>query len=646
MAGVLPQMQFMDVTPALQAYSLGSKQGQEDTDRNILRDVGQVAARDGIGAASKVALERGDVKTGLALGELSLDRQVKMFEFLGRAAVQADTPEKWNQYVGILSKQFGPESVKGFENFSSRESAILLSGNAFKTAQQQKAMQDFNNTITGGAPSSEPRGIRNNNPLNIEAGRFTQSSPGFQGSDGRFARFASPEQGIAAADRLLTTYGQQGINTVAGVINKWAPPTENNSSSYAATVAKSIGVDPNAPINLSDPATRQKLIGAMAQVENGKPLPTTQPSGYDPKVLRLISAANNPNLPKAQQEIAGKLLEHALKTGDLPDDIKKYNLAVQQGETRSFTDWDIARKREGATRVTQVNRGEDSYDKTMGETFAKRYVSVTEAGDKAFATLGSLSQMRTAISDPKFYSGIGADQFALPIKQVIVALGGDPNSAGSMENFRALSNKAALEGMGGSLGTGFSNADRDFIVTQYPALNTTPAGNLMRINALEKIERRKIDVARMAQEYTQRNGRMDAGFDRELTAWREKNPLFSEQERGEIKQLSEAQLPKAGSVEDGWRYKGGDRAKRENWERVNEPKPGKRSSLGDGVVLSDANPDEVRGGQQYAQSSPIQISPGANGQYSVINIRTGQTIYTGSLAGARQIQAQQIARTR
>jgi hypothetical protein len=32
-----------------------------------------------------------------------------------------------------------------------------------------------------------PRGIRNNNPLNIEAGDFTKGQPGFTGSDGRFA---------------------------------------------------------------------------------------------------------------------------------------------------------------------------------------------------------------------------------------------------------------------------------------------------------------------------------------------------------------------------------------------------------------------------------------------------------------------------
>jgi hypothetical protein len=37
--------------------------------------------------------------------------------------------------------------------------------------------------------SSAPRGIRNNNPLNLETSSFTQHQPGFTGSDGRFGQF-------------------------------------------------------------------------------------------------------------------------------------------------------------------------------------------------------------------------------------------------------------------------------------------------------------------------------------------------------------------------------------------------------------------------------------------------------------------------
>src|SRR6476661_5281151 len=76
---------------------------------------------------------------------------------------------------------------------------------------------------------NEPRGIRNNNPGNIEAGKFAATVQGFQGSDGRFAQYANPEDGIKAADKLLQSYASRGLNTVNGIVNRWAPPSENNT---------------------------------------------------------------------------------------------------------------------------------------------------------------------------------------------------------------------------------------------------------------------------------------------------------------------------------------------------------------------------------------------------------------------------------
>jgi hypothetical protein len=107
-----------------------------------------------------------------------------------------------------------------------------------------------------------PRGLRNNNPLNIEAGGFTQGQPGFSGSDGRFARFETPEAGIGAANKLLDVYqNKHGLNSVNGIINRWAPAADgNNVNSYAAAVAKQLGIDPNAPIS---PEMRPQLIAAM-----------------------------------------------------------------------------------------------------------------------------------------------------------------------------------------------------------------------------------------------------------------------------------------------------------------------------------------------------------------------------------------------
>ncbi len=126
-------------------------------------------------------------------------------------------------------------------------------------------------TLVGNNPDySVPRGIRNNNPLNIEAGGFTQGQPGFAGSDGRFAKFETPEQGTAAASALLDSYGRRGLNTPAGIVGRWAPSGDgNNVSAYAQAVAKQLGIGPNDPI---PPEMRPQLIAAMGQHENGRPI--------------------------------------------------------------------------------------------------------------------------------------------------------------------------------------------------------------------------------------------------------------------------------------------------------------------------------------------------------------------------------------
>lgn len=133
---------------------------------------------------------------------------------------------------------------------------------------QLKALDE---RIVPAGDMSQPRGLRNNNPLNIEAGAFTKSMPGYKASDGRFAVFETREQGEAAADALLMRYGMQGRNTPMKIIEKWAPAGDGNDvAGYSGSVAKALGIGPNDPIPMEDPAVRRRLIDAMSAVENGK----------------------------------------------------------------------------------------------------------------------------------------------------------------------------------------------------------------------------------------------------------------------------------------------------------------------------------------------------------------------------------------
>lgn len=129
------------------------------------------------------------------------------------------------------------------------------------------------------ANPSDPRGIRNNNPLNLEYLPGQDASA----SDGRFGIYPSMEAGVSAAANQLKIYRDKyGLNTVRDIVNRWAPPGENNSGAYSRDVARSMGVDPNAQLNLNDPQIMGALIRAMARVENGRDIdPNTVQRGIN-----------------------------------------------------------------------------------------------------------------------------------------------------------------------------------------------------------------------------------------------------------------------------------------------------------------------------------------------------------------------------
>ena len=122
----------------------------------------------------------------------------------------------------------------------------------------------------------EPRGIRNNNPLNIRLSNDKwqgQVLPQRGSGEGAFCVFSEMKWGWRAAFRLLchTYYGKYKLRTIRDIIYRWAPPNENGTSVYIRSVAERTGI--NADSVLGDPATHAAqwlMIGmAMAIVENG-----------------------------------------------------------------------------------------------------------------------------------------------------------------------------------------------------------------------------------------------------------------------------------------------------------------------------------------------------------------------------------------
>ena len=112
------------------------------------------------------------------------------------------------------------------------------------------------------------RGYSNNNPLNIR-----HSNDIFQGeikgSDAAFKTFQTMSYGYRAAFVTLATYNTRGWNTIEKIITHWAPPTENDTHRYIATVVKISGIEKDTELRLTDGICYILIIYAMSFVENG-----------------------------------------------------------------------------------------------------------------------------------------------------------------------------------------------------------------------------------------------------------------------------------------------------------------------------------------------------------------------------------------
>ena len=118
-----------------------------------------------------------------------------------------------------------------------------------------------------------PRGIRNNNPLNIRRSKDQWKGLRAQQTDAEFCQFESMEYGWRAAFYLLTRtyYHKYRLYTIRMIINKWAPPNENQTSKYIENVCRLTGIGPDDPIGIpSDQPERWMMVGrAMAIQECG-----------------------------------------------------------------------------------------------------------------------------------------------------------------------------------------------------------------------------------------------------------------------------------------------------------------------------------------------------------------------------------------
>lgn len=114
------------------------------------------------------------------------------------------------------------------------------------------------------------RGLNNRNPGNIRQSKGCYKGEVRPSRDPAFKQFETIAWGYRAIFVLLHTYRtRHGLRTIAAMIARWAPPSENKTELYIRTVSRRSGIPADRPLDTRDRRTMIPIAAAISFVENG-----------------------------------------------------------------------------------------------------------------------------------------------------------------------------------------------------------------------------------------------------------------------------------------------------------------------------------------------------------------------------------------
>lgn len=257
--------------------------------------------------------------------------------------------------------------------------------------------------------------------------------------------------------------------------------------------------------------------------------------------------------------------EQAGQTGD----IKEYEYAKSQGYTGSFAEYQDSMKKAGASTVT-----------VGGEKIPEKVLQAgIDASDQADVLEGQVQEL-TIFRDMASEADTGwSTPITLPIKQAFRSIGVDiGDEVPLLEAMQAQQNQMALRLRNPESGFGLtgntSNQDVRFLKDAVAGIEKTPAGNRAVLTIMMAKQRREAMLARAKADYIFDTGSL-AGWGARKKQLVDGAPFFEPGEKeflATLKQQSAAPAtggaPAVGTVQGGYRFKGGNPADRNNWEPV------------------------------------------------------------------------------
>lgn len=191
------------------------------------------------------------------------------------------------------------------------------------------------------------------------------------------------------------------------------------------------------------------------------------------------------------------------------DDIREYERAKSEGDTRTFAQYMVDMKRAGASN-TNVNLPETKYPNKFAEGLAESDVKRLETFMKAADSSRALSQTLEELGElnETALQGGGA-KARVEIANWVKGLTGsdliDPKVLAGSQKYNALIAKSILDSLGGSLGVGVSNSDVAFMEKTVPQLEYSQQARTDMIQFMKRRARQNVLLYDDARAYAENN---------------------------------------------------------------------------------------------------------------------------------------------
>lgn len=315
----------------------------------------------------------------------------------------------------------------------------------------------------------------------------------------------------------------QGGATVMKVLAAQGIPNDQLGAA-SASIARQLGVDPTAPIDLNDPQVRNVLAPAVAQLKRmgvgqvaqpGQPQqqdippvnpqqnqgtfgapPATPtrgavPTGNDPEIQKQIATytaiASNPAYSKSVQDTALARLKALQEQGQPTGPIKEYDLYRRQGGNMPFKDFlaDLESGKAGATERAKAD--------------VKEQQEIISAGRSAQARLGTINTITNVVnSDKNLNLGFGSET-TLKVKMALEQAGMDFGDLSGSQLIQKLNGVLASESSK-SFSTRPTQFEFKTFLANNPGLALDEKGNVRMLGILAQNAKREADLGKLARQ--------------------------------------------------------------------------------------------------------------------------------------------------